>query len=234
MVATAYTFPIADPVAECPRCHAPNITGSIFCDRCNLYLRDESLSVERASYTRRIFGSFFLEQLLFWLTLIIGWFIWLAFTAPHGRSPAKSLTSLYVINIETGRTASGGEMWLREFAVKGLALTLINLSFFVAGLADAFWMFFDRDRQTLHDKILKQIVVYAPGGLPESMQPQPDAPRRYAAVYAWPWQSSPAAVAPPRVTDVAADLRELTRLKDEGLITAEEFERKRAALVEKM
>ncbi|MBI5287448.1 MAG: RDD family protein [Chloroflexi bacterium] len=198
-------------------------------------MRDESLSVERASYTRRIFGSYLLEQLLFWVTLIVGWFIWLAFTAPRGRSPAKSLTSLYVINIETGRTASGGEMWLREFALKGLTMFLIGYMIPFLFLADAFWMFFDRDRQTLHDKILKQIVVYAPAGLPESMRPQPGAPRKYAAVYAWPWQStSAAASAPARVTDVAADLRELTRLKDEGLITAEEFEEKRAALVEKM
>jgi uncharacterized RDD family membrane protein YckC len=223
-----------DPVASCPRCSTPNAQGGLFCLRCNLYLRDESQSVERASYARRILGSYLLEQVLFWLLLIVGWFIWHAFAARRGRSPAKSLTSLYVIDIETGRAAGGGEMWIREFAIKGLGYFFIAYLLPMVFLADAFWMFFDRDRQTLHDKALKQVVVYAPRGLPESMLGQPNAPRLHLVSYEAPWQAKPPPAQPTSVRSGAEELRELQRLKAEGLITDEEYERKRAALVERM
>ena len=173
--------------------------------------------------------------MLFWLLLWVGWFIWLAFTAPRGRSPAKSITSQYVIDIETGRAAGGGEMWLREFALKGLGLSFIANIFPIIILVDAFWIFFDRDRKALHDIALKQTVVYAPRGLPEAMKHMAGAPKVAQMEYVWPWTTAmtPKPV-PVKVQDVGEDLRELNRLRSEGLITDAEFEQKRQAFISRM
>lgn len=220
--------------AVCPRCGAQNYKDSLFCDACRVYLRDETQHVERVTYNRRFWGNSVLEGLLFVVTLGIGWFIWFIFTSKTGQTPGKRLLNTYVINVETGRNIGQGDAWLREVVVKWLAVGAANgVSGGLAGLLDAIWVFFDKDRQTLHDKVLKQIVVYAPAGLPEDMRHMDLAPPRYPA----PSLTIPgtaAAPTPAHVSDVAGELRELQRLKDENLITAEEFEKKRAALVERM
>jgi uncharacterized RDD family membrane protein YckC len=220
--------------AVCPRCGAQNYKGSLFCDACRVYLRDPTMTVERATYTRRFFGDSVLEGLLVVVTLIIGWFIWFIFTSKTGQSPAKRLVNTYAINVETGRNIGRGDAWLREVVVKFLAVGIANgITSGLAGLIDDIWLFFDKDRQTLHDKVLKQVIVYAPNGLPEDMQHMELAPPRYIAPGIVPGQTAPPP-AQPHVQDTAGELRELQRLKDEGLITDEEYERKRAALVEKM
>ena len=214
----------------CPRCQVTNQKMSLFCDNCRLYLRDETMTVERATYTRRFFGNNLLEGLLLIFTLIIGWFIWMIFTSKDGQSPAKKLVNTYAINIQTGRQLGQGETWLREVVIKIIAVSVVGqVTFGLFGLLDAIWLFFDKDRQTLHDKLLKQVVVYAPGGLPASMQYQANAPLQYTAPPLMPNQTP---TAPPR--NIAEELRELARLKDEGVITGEEYERKRAALVDKL
>jgi uncharacterized RDD family membrane protein YckC len=192
------------------------------------------MTVERATYTRRFFGNSVLEGLLLVVTLVIGWFIWMIFTSKTGQTPAKRLVNTYVINIETGRGIGQGDSWLREIVIKWLAVGVANgVSGGLAGLLDAIWLFFDKDRQTLHDKVLKQVVVYAPNGLPEEMSQMEQAPLRYQAPPIIPGQA-PAPPPSPQVKDVAEELRELQRLQTDGLITAEEYERKRAALVDKM
>jgi uncharacterized RDD family membrane protein YckC len=229
VTATAAAIP-----AVCPRCQSPNQKGSVFCDVCRVYLRDETLTVERATYTRRFFGNALLEGLLFVLTLVVGWFIWMIFTSKTGQTPAKRLVNTYAINLETGRRIGRGDSWLREVVIKILVVGAID-SFTggVAGLIDAVWIFFDKDRQTLHDKVLKNVVVYAPHGLPADMDYMEQAPLRYQV----PPPISLGGGAPPStppVQNVAEELRELNRLKDERLITEEEYERKRAYLADKL
>src|SRR5205823_1857137 len=130
----------------CARCNAAN-DARVFCVNCGLYLRDESGIVERVTFTRRFFGSYLLEGLLAVLTLFIGWLIWFAFQAPKARTPAKSLTGLYVINLETGRAATTGQMWLREIVVKGILFWIINsFTAWIGSLADALWVLFDKNR----------------------------------------------------------------------------------------
>jgi hypothetical protein len=217
----------------CPRCQTPNVNGSVFCNACNLYQRDDTMTVERCTYTRRFFGDYLLEGLLILVTLIVGWFIWLFFTAKTGQSPAKRLVNTYAINLETGRAIGAGETWLREVVIKMLAIGVLNaFTSSLAGLVDAVWVFFDKDRQALHDKMLKQVVVYAPQGLPESMLNVANAPRMYGtAVPAGGWQPPPAVAAPPDITE---QLRELRRLRDDGILTEEEYEQKRADLASKL
>jgi uncharacterized RDD family membrane protein YckC len=192
----------------------------VFCANCNLYLRDDSLVVERVTFTRRILGSWFLEGLLVILTLVIGWFVWLLFTAKNAQTPAKSLTGIYIINLETGRAAGAGEVWLRDVVLKIIVANLVG----IGQTVDLVWALFDRDRQTLHDKVVKTVVVYAPNGLPEAMRYQPGAPMRYQAPPLFP-QAAPA----PAAADVGDRLRELQRLHEEHLLSDEEYERKRGA-----
>jgi uncharacterized RDD family membrane protein YckC len=211
--------------SACPRCSAPNALQGVFCANCNLYLRDASMTVERVTYTRRIFGSWLLEGVLFALTLVIGWFIWLFFSAKKAQSPAKSLTSIYIVNLETGRAASAGEVWLRDVVLKIIVANLVG----VGQVVDLVWALFDRDRQTLHDKVVKTVVVYAPAGLPEAMQYQAGAPVRYQAPPLFS-QNPPATT----VSDIGEQLRELQRLHQENLLSDEEYERKRSDLVSKL
>ena len=51
--------------------------------------------------------------------------------------------------------------FIREFVVKfGLFEVAANtVTFGIASLVDVLWAFWDRDRQTLHDKIMKTVVV---------------------------------------------------------------------------
>jgi hypothetical protein len=151
--------------------------------------------------------------------LVIGWFIWLLFTAKDAQRPSKKLTGIYIINVETGRAAGAGEVWLRDAVLKIIVANLVG----IGQIIDLVWALFDRDRQTLHDKGVKTVVVYAPNGLPEAMRYQPGAPARYAAPSVWP--QSPSAST---VHSIGDQLRELKRLRDEDLISDEEYERKRS------
>ena len=219
---------MSSAIEACPRCQTANAPMGLFCANCNLYLRDETQSVERVTFTRRILGSSVLESVLFVLTLFIGWFIWLIFAARNAQSPAKSLTSIYIINIETGRAAGVAEVWLRDVVLKIIVAGIVPFGTIVASV----WVLFDRDRQALHDKVIKTVLVYAPAGLPQSMQYQAGAPALYVAPPILP--SAPAVAAAPNVTDVGEQLRELKRLHDEHLISDEEYERKRTDLAGKL
>ena len=49
---------------------------------------------------------------------------------------------------------------LREFVVEGLLIGgLGGFLFGIPGVIDLLWAFWDKDRQTLHDKIMKTVVV---------------------------------------------------------------------------
>ena len=215
--------------AACPRCNTAR-TESVFCIACGTFLLDPTASTFRVTFTRRFFGSSLLEGVLVLCTLIIGWFIWFAMKAKDAQTPAKSLTNLYVIDLQTGRAVGTGQMWVREIVVKFLALSAVNALVGVAGLVDGIWVFFDKDRQALHDKVLKQVVVYAPGGLPEQMRniPGPYVPpgNPLAGLNIGGPQPAPASV--------SDSLRDLQRLHTEGILTDEEYEEKRRALAEKL
>ena len=224
----------------CPRCNVANVRQSVFCDNCRLYLADATLHVERVTYNRRFWGSYMLEGLLMIVTLFIGWLIWLIFTSKTGQSPAKRLLNLYVVKLDTGRGIGQADSWIREVLVKILAVGAAGLIIPFASQIDAIWIFFDKNRQTLHDKILSQIVVYAPAGLPESMQsmqfPPPLLTQPYApaepSVYATPPETPAGApAAGGSMQAMAADLQHIARLRDQGLISAQEYEARRARIV---
>jgi uncharacterized RDD family membrane protein YckC len=130
--------------------------------------------VETVTFTRRFFGDILLEGLLVLVTLVIGWYIWLFFTAKTAQTPAKRLLNVYILDANTEQPVSAGRVWAREFLVKGLLFGIIsNFTFGVAPLVNYAWALFDDRRQALHDKIVSTVVVYAPSGLPEPPQGLP-------------------------------------------------------------
>ncbi len=208
-------------VRDCPYCGSPDQTG-LFCSSCDVYMPEGTGAVKKVTYNRRVWGSYLLESLLYTVTLAIGWYIWLAFTAKDSQTPAKKLLNIYVLDVETGQPITAGRVWVREVLVKQLLSALASAVIGVAWLIDGLWVFFDRNRQALHDKIVQTVVVHAPNGLPASLpRPTPSGEVR---------RDSPGA----GVKTVAEELRELARLRDEGLITEEEYERKRQELADRL
>lgn len=217
------------PLEQCPACATPR-AESVFCGACGAFLLDATGSTFRATFTRRFFGSWFLEGVLVLVTLVIGWVIWFALKAKDSQTPAKGLTNLYVINVQTGRAVGAGQMWLREIVIKLLLVGAVGTIIPFASLVDAIWVFFDKDRQALHDKIVKQVVVYAPRGLPEQLAyvPGPYVPPGN------PLEGMAIGGSKSSAPATGDRLRELQRLHSEGVLNDEEYEEKRKGLMDQL
>ena len=204
----------------CPHCSAQGQT-SLFCNSCSRYMPDSTGSVEKVTYNRRFWGTYILEGILFLITLVIGWYIWLIFTAKTSQTPAKRLLNVYVLDIQTGQPITTGRVWVREVLVKQLLFDLLlgAITSGIAGLVDTIWVLFDKNRQALHDKVVGTVVVYAPNGLPDSLP----APHEMAS-------ARPSGT----IKDAAEELRELAKLREDGIITDEEYETKRRGLADKL
>ena len=105
-------------------------------------------------------AAYILDIVLFLVTLIIGYIIWWLFTLNHGQTPGKQLLGIRVIRVD-GTASDWGLTIVRELVIKfGLfevIRDLVTLGF--ASIIDLLWAFWDKDRQTLHDKIVKTVVV---------------------------------------------------------------------------
>ena len=106
--------------------------------------------------------AWILDQVLFILLLIIGYLIWLLFTARDGQTPAKRLLSIRAVRAD-GSPSDWGWTMLRELGVKillfGLFIRAVPFVGQIAWIVDLLWAFWDKDRQTLHDKIMKTVVI---------------------------------------------------------------------------
>ncbi len=203
---------------ECPTCGVVT-DAQWFCRNCGEFLRAPGTDRAAAGLWRR-FSAVLLDFLFFYLLLIIGWFIWFAFTAREGQTPGKKLLGLRVIRLD-GAIPTVGTMWLREVLIKGvLWYTLIEILAFVSFI----WAFFDKDRQTIHDKMVNTYVIYHPGSV-EALTPVPVTAEE---------QFGPQAAPSATVESVDEALRRLAKMRDEGLITNEEYEEKRQGLVKRL
>lgn len=203
---------------ECPTCRAVT-DAQWFCRNCGEFLRAPGTDRMAAGLWRR-FAALLIDDIFFWVLLIIGWFIWFAFTARDGQTPGKKLLGVRVIRLD-GTAAPAGTMWLREVVIKGILWGLIAGAL---SLIAYIWAFFDKDRQTVHDKMVSTYVIRHTGPV-ESLRPVPFVPGEQFAPQ------------PPRSTDVEdvdAALRRLAKMRDDGLITNEEYEEKREALVKRL
>lgn len=103
------------------------------------------------------FGAYLLDGLLVIVTLVIGWIIWDLIAWKNGQSPAKQILKMRCIDLNTGRSATWGKMFLREFIGKYIVagacfiLTIVSIV-----------MIFGDTRQALWDKLAGTIVVDDP------------------------------------------------------------------------
>lgn len=202
---------------ECPTCQVVT-DAQWFCRNCGEFLRAPGTGRTAAGLWRR-FSAVLLDFIFFYLLLIVGWFIWFAFTANQGQTPGKQLLGLRVIRLD-GAVAPPGTMWLREVVIKGVLW--YSIAGGIGALVAYIWAFFDKDRQTVHDKMVSTYVIHHPGPI-TSLTPVPVQPGE---------QFAPQAAQRVPSEDVEAALRRLAQMRDEGLITKEEYEEKRRALVE--
>ena len=197
-------------IASCSNCRGPGRPGP-FCPHCGVLNSRPDSGVVAASRRRRL-GGLLLEVLLVLFTLGVGWLIWLANVAPRAQTPAKSILNMYVLRLD-GTPATARRVWLREIGVKvllfGVVSSLLGALGFVVWLTNAAWLLWDRNRQTLHDKIAETIVVSAPEGLE--------------------WRAPGTGPGNERLEQ---QLRELDRLRDTGMITGNEYDKRRRRLLE--
>ena len=210
----------------CPRCHAPRGDGR-FCATCGILNRYPDSDAYAASRLRRLSGAL-LEEVLFFVTLIVGWLIWLYFTAKKSQSPAKQLLGMYILRND-GTPATARRVWARELLVKILIFdTLGAITSGITSIVDAIWILWDKDRQTLHDKLADTIVVYHP-------QPGMEALRQAADPGQQPLSARAGGTgAYASGATVQERLRDLRELADRGLITTDEYEERRRQILHEL
>ncbi len=149
---------------DCPTCGAAT-DAQWFCRNCGEYLPAPGTERTAAGLWRRFF-ALWIDSILIVLLLIVGWLIWFFFTAKEGQTPGKKLLGLRVIVLD-GTVALVGTMWLREVVIKRILWAVIPLS-----IIAYIWALFDKDRQAVHDKMVKTYVIYHPGQV-EQLQAVP-------------------------------------------------------------
>lgn len=217
---------------ECISCRRPLEPG-LFCAYCGAFVLDPQGTVVMASRLSRL-GAAIVNVLLQILTLYIGWVIWWFIVAPRGQNPGKAVVGLRVIKTD-GQAARTGEMFVR-----GLVGILLGvLPFYL----DVIWLLWDKDAQTLHDKVVGTVVVKAQGServvTEGSVGPRPAGampPPAFAPPVTLPGTgtSPPAAAPEPGTADPAEALKRLNDLRAQNLITEEEYQEKRKAILDQL
>jgi uncharacterized RDD family membrane protein YckC len=103
------------------------------------------------------FGAFLLEAVLAIVTLGIGWIIWDLIVWKDGRSPAKQVLKMRILNAQTGQPLTWSESFVRNFLCYGLigAIPLLGALYRIVGACYVF----NPDRRALWDRMVNSIVV---------------------------------------------------------------------------
>ena len=149
------SHPTASPVAAAPGpvvgsvVHAPQIPG--------LGHNGQTWTCGGAplSSPGRRLGAYFLDVLLTFVTLFIGWMIWSLMLWAQGQSPGQQLLGLRCVRTDSGKAAGWGTMCLREVVGKWL---LGSITYGITSLVSCF-MILGQTRQGIWDKIATTIVV---------------------------------------------------------------------------
>lgn len=204
----------------------PFSPDSLFCQYCGVFILDPEGTVIVGGRGQRLV-AWLLNAVLLILTLVIGWIIWWFIVAPRGQNPGKAVVGLRVIRMDGSKVTTGG-MFMR-----GLAGVLCS---FVPLYLDYLWILWDKDIQTLHDKLVNTVVVRAQGSEKiierGSLGPPPEGvtpPPAYAPPVSFP-QSPAAPVAPTHETPEQA-LARLADLRGKDLITEDEYQEKRREII---
>jgi len=208
----------------CVRCQQPLGQG-LFCQYDGTYVLDPEGTVVMAGRGERLL-SWLVSGLILFFTLGIGWIIWWFIVAGRGQNPGKAVVGIRVIRTNGDAVRTGGML------ARGLAG-------FVAGIIpfylDELWLLWDRDAQTLHDKIVSTVVVRARGSekivetggigpLPAGVVPPP----AFAPPINFSSSPSPASETSEQALTRLADLRQ------KELISEEEYQEKRRAIIDKL
>ena len=208
----------------CVKCQQPLGEG-LFCQFDGVYVLDPEGTVVMAGRGDRLI-AWLVSGLILFFTLGIGWLIWWFIVAPRGQNPGKAVCGIRVIRTNGGAVRTGGMF------VRGLAGILCGvIPFYI----DELWLLWDRDAQTLHDKLVNTVVVRAQGSekiveagglaaLPAGVVPPPAfaPPIRFS--------SSP----PPASETAEQALTRLAELRQKELISEEEYQAKRRAIIDKL
>jgi uncharacterized RDD family membrane protein YckC len=112
---------------------------------------------ELASAGKRI-GTYLLEIVLFIVTLVIGYLIWMLIAWGRGQTPGKQVMGMRIYHLESQRAATWWQMFMRQF-VGGI----VNGLFFNIGLIVSFiFLFTDPLRRTIPDRIAGTIELNDP------------------------------------------------------------------------
>ena len=139
---------------ECSQCQWDNSPEKAFCSKCDLFLLMPQSQYHLATIGKRIWATI-LDFIMFIVTLGIGYVIWFIMVAQRGQTPGKQLAKEVCIN-KNGKPLSFWRMVLREIIGQFL-FALITGGIF--GWLDELWALWDKDRQTLHDKMAGSWVV---------------------------------------------------------------------------
>lgn len=104
-------------------------------------------------------GSYALEFLMVLLTLGIGWIVWSLIVWGKGTTPGHQIVRLYIVDNQSGKTATWGHMALREFVMKGIVGGIATtVTFGIYWIVDSLFVVRE-DRRTLHDLMSSTTVV---------------------------------------------------------------------------
>ena len=168
----AFPEPPADS-SVCPTCGRDPGPG-LACRFCG-HLLDLPDGVALSSPWRRL-GGFLLDTALLWgaaaidIFLAVGgaafagvallaWLVWTLVLWARGQTPGKQLLGMRAVRLSTGRRASWGIMFVRDFLLKFILFGIIVSITFGIGLITYFWLLWDGKRQELWDKMVGTIVV---------------------------------------------------------------------------
>ena len=139
---------------QCVRGH-PLIGDGLFCQSCGAFQLDREGTVTMASRWERLL-SWFVNLVILIVTLVIGWIIWWFIVAPKGQNPGRAVVGLRVVRTD-GSAMNTGMMFVRGLV--GWAAGIVPFG----NIVDSGWLLWDKDAQTLHDKVVGSVVVKAKG-----------------------------------------------------------------------
>jgi uncharacterized RDD family membrane protein YckC len=114
--------------------------------------------VSLTSPVKRI-GSMLLDGALIIVTLVIGWCIWAAFTAPNGQTPGKKLLDIRVVDSQSAQPVGFSTMFFLRGLIGGVVAQIVFT--FTLGVL-AFMPFWDKRNQTIYEKVSGTLVVNDP------------------------------------------------------------------------
>jgi uncharacterized RDD family membrane protein YckC len=104
-------------------------------------------------------GSWLIDVLLLIVTLFVGWLVWTLIVWSKGQTPGKQICGQRVVMKSTGRAATWGEMALRDFVIRTLAIGILGqITCGIFTIVSTF-MIFSTYHETMWDKWAGTLVV---------------------------------------------------------------------------